>query len=40
MVVKLYNTRDHTVQEICQMMEISKPTLYQYVREPNEVEGY
>lgn len=31
--VKLYQAREHTVLEICQMMGISKPTLYQYVRE-------
>jgi len=33
LVVTLYNAREHTVQEICQMMGISKPTLYQYLRE-------
>lgn len=32
LVVNLYNDRKHTVQEICQMMGISKPTLYEYVR--------
>ncbi len=32
-LVQLYNERNHTVDEICQMMEISKPTLYSYVRE-------
>ena len=31
-VVQLYNERNHSVDEICQMMEISKPTLYSYVR--------
>lgn len=35
LVIKLYNSREHTVQEICQMMGISKPTLYGYVRESN-----
>jgi len=33
LVVTLYKAREHTVQEICQMMGISKPTLYQYVLE-------
>ena len=27
LVIKLYNEREHTVKNICQMMEISKPTL-------------
>ena len=29
--VKLYNSKEHSVTEICQMMGISKPTLYRYV---------
>jgi DNA invertase Pin-like site-specific DNA recombinase len=29
--IKLYEARDHTVQEICKMMGISKPTFYNYV---------
>jgi DNA invertase Pin-like site-specific DNA recombinase len=33
LVVKLYKDRAHTIYEICHMMGISKPTLYQYVRE-------
>lgn len=33
LAIKLYNNREHTVQEICQMMNISKPTLYKYLRE-------
>ncbi len=33
LVIKLYKEREHTVQEICKMMGISKPTLYQYLRE-------
>ncbi len=32
-VIQLYNERQHTVDEICQMMGITKPTLYSYVRE-------
>ncbi len=30
-VVNLYNSKEHSVTEICQMMGISKPTLYKYV---------
>jgi DNA invertase Pin-like site-specific DNA recombinase len=33
LVIKLYKEREHTVLEICKMMGISKPTLYQYLRE-------
>ncbi len=36
LVAKLYKSREHTVQEICQMMGISKPPLYQYVQEMND----
>lgn len=36
LVVNLYNDRKHSVQEICLMMGISKPTLYEYVRIANE----
>ena len=31
MAVKLYNSREHSVAEICQTMGISGPTLYSYV---------
>ena len=33
MVVDLYNKKELMVKEICEMMEISKPTLYSYIRE-------
>ena len=33
LVVEMYKDRKRTVKEICQMVEISKPTLYKYVRE-------
>ena len=33
--VKLYNSKEHSVSEICQMMGISKPTLYRYVGQEN-----
>ena len=29
--VKLYDEKIHTVKEICQMLKISKPTLYKYI---------
>ena len=32
-VVQMYERKNHTIKEICQMMNISKPTLYAYVRE-------
>ena len=32
LVVKLYNDRQHSIAQICQMMSISKPTLYSYLR--------
>ena len=31
LAVKLYREKQHTVQKICQMMGISKPTLYKYI---------
>jgi DNA invertase Pin-like site-specific DNA recombinase len=33
LAVKLYNDRQHSIDEICQMMGISKPTLYKYIAE-------
>jgi DNA invertase Pin-like site-specific DNA recombinase len=33
LAVKLYNDRQYSIGEICQMMGISKPTLYNYVAE-------
>jgi len=32
-VIQLYNERKQSIDEICRIMEISKPTLYSYVRE-------
>jgi len=29
--VKLYDEKKHTIAQICQMMGISKPTLYKYI---------
>lgn len=33
LVVKLYTEKQHTIVEICWMMGISKPTLYNYLAE-------
>ncbi len=33
LVVSLYNEKQHSLDEICQMMGISRPTLYSYVAE-------
>ncbi len=32
LAVQLYRERKHSIDEICQMMGITKPTLYRYVR--------
>ncbi len=34
--VKLYKEKKMTIKKICEMMEISKPTLYAYVQESQE----
>jgi DNA invertase Pin-like site-specific DNA recombinase len=31
LAVQLYEGKQHTVKQICQMMGISKPTLYKYI---------
>ena len=33
-VVDLYRSGDHTVEEICELMKVSRATVYSYVREP------
>lgn len=33
LAVKLYDEKQHTVAQICEMMSISKPTLYKYIDE-------
>jgi DNA invertase Pin-like site-specific DNA recombinase len=33
LAVRLYTERKHPIDKICEMMEISKPTLYKYIRE-------
>lgn len=32
LAIKLYDEKKHSVGQICKMMEISKPTLYKYVK--------
>ena len=32
LAVQLYHQKQHTVQQICDMMGISKPTLYKYIK--------
>lgn len=32
LAVKLYNEKQHTAAKICEMMGISKPTLYKYIK--------
>ena len=34
----MYERKNHTIKEICQMMGISKPTLYAYIREEQAAE--
>ena len=31
-LTKLYNERKHTIKELCEIMKITKPTLYNYLR--------
>jgi DNA invertase Pin-like site-specific DNA recombinase len=35
MAIELYNSKEHSVEEICQTMGISRPTLYNYLKEAN-----
>jgi len=36
LAVDLYHKKEYPINEICKMMGISKPTLYEYVKESNE----
>ena len=36
---KLYDEKNHTIQEICQILGVSKPTLYAYLGERKEANG-
>ena len=38
MLFKTYDARQHSVKEMCEMFGISKPTLYNYLRERDEDE--
>ena len=38
LAIKLYDEKKHTVAQICQMMGISKPTLYKYIEAVRSVE--
>jgi predicted DNA binding protein len=33
LLYQLYDAREHTVKELCEMMGISKTTLYAYLKE-------
>jgi predicted transcriptional regulator YheO len=32
LAIKLYDEKKHSIGQICRMMEISKPTLYKYIK--------
>lgn len=34
---QLYNAKEHTIKELCEIFSISKPTLYNYVRKEEKV---
>jgi DNA invertase Pin-like site-specific DNA recombinase len=38
--VKLYHQKDHTAEEICRIMGISKPTLYSYIKKASRTGGF
>lgn len=38
LAVKLYRERQHSIEEICRIMGISKPTLYSYLAEANALD--
>jgi DNA invertase Pin-like site-specific DNA recombinase len=31
-LLKMYDSRKHTIKEICKVLKISKPTLYEYLK--------
>tara|TARA_R110001583_G_scaffold186189_2_gene346820 strand:+ start:11902 stop:12600 length:699 start_codon:yes stop_codon:yes gene_type:complete len=39
LAVKLYQEKKHTINQICEMMEISKPTLYKYIEAAKPVKS-
>lgn len=38
LAIKLYNEKQHTVDEVCELMGISKPTLYKYINKHSNEE--
>jgi len=38
--VELYNSKQKTIKEICEIMSISKPTLYKYIDEVNSLGNF
>ena len=36
LAIKLYNERERSIKEICQIMGISRPTLYSYIHKQEE----
>ena len=39
LAIELYERKEHTVNQVCQMMGISKPTLYKYIEEQKGTES-
>lgn len=39
LAVKLYDEKKHTIAQICEMMSISKPTLYKYVEAAKKLDS-
>ena len=39
LAVRLYDEKKHSIREICQLMGISKPTLYKYIRTERKPES-
>ncbi|MFX9551955.1 helix-turn-helix domain-containing protein, partial [Acinetobacter baumannii] len=39
LAIKLYNEREMTVDKICELVGISKPTLYNYVNASQTING-
>lgn len=36
LAIKLYNEKEYTVDKICEMVGVSKPTLYKYLKDDND----
>ena len=37
LVIDLYQSKKHSIQQICEMTGISKPTLYKYIKESEQL---